>query len=927
MKAYFLIVSVSILLLFYSCGEQRKEKFIIAVSQCSDDAWRRTMNEEILREATFYDNVEIKILTAYDSNQKQIRDIESFINQKVDLLVVSPNSAIPLKSIVEKAMDSNIPVILVDRKINSSKYTSFVGADNFQIGKEVARYVGNLLGGTGNVVEIRGLEGSTPDLERHSGFVSGISSSPAIKLVSQINGNWSRTVSKQKMIELLKAEPEIDLIFAQNDEMAAGAFEALKDMGLSNKRPYIIGIDALPGNDGGIQNVIDGNLDATFIYPTGGEKVVQTALKILEGGDYEKVNMLYTAVVDNSNARIIKLQTEQIQYHQTRINSLNTVLNKNLALYATQKTVLTLSITLIFIFLILVILLLRSYRNKNKINHQLESTNQAIIKQKEEISEQRDQLITLSKNLEEATQSKLTFFTNISHEFRTPLSLILGPLQTITKTEELSSEGKRLLQMMNKNVLVLLKLIDQIIEFRRYENGKMKMYYTFGNLKAFLSEQCDSFQEIAKKKKIRFNFDSSVNDFMLWFDTDKVEKIFNNLISNALKFTPEEGKITVFLSKTRIEGEDFAKISVKDSGIGISDEHIKKIFERFYRADDQLSSSSGIGLALTKVLVEQHSGRIDVVSSPEKGSVFEVIIPFKQKNITIKDQYPVLDSKSFSQDDYYHRMENELTEEKEEEFIANQDVPSLLLVEDNLDVRSYIKMLFKDKYKIHEATNGQNGYLMAVKLMPDVILSDVMMDGMNGYELCKSIKENISTSHIPVILLTALSMDEQRAKGFESGADAYIPKPFNEEILLIRVRKILENREKMKGHFQETLGFGDKKLKLTDLDTKFIDRLKSIVEDNLLESEINMDELAKNMGLSHVQLYRKVKSLTNYSPNELVRIFRLKVAEKLLLQTDKTISEIAYDTGFSSPSYFTKSFREHYKESPSDFLKRVRNEI
>lgn len=911
---------------FYSCIEKKEDKLVIGVSQCSDDEWRRTMNEEILREASFNENVEVKILTAYDSNQKQIRDIESFIDQKVNLLIVSPNAAIPLRSVVEKAMDSGIPVLLVDRKINSRKYTAFVGADNFQIGKEVAHYVDNLLHGKGNILEIRGLNGSTPDFERHSGFVNVIEKNPGLKLTNQIYGNWSRSVSKEQMAEFLKGNPSIDLIFAQNDEMAAGAFEALKEVGQLKKRPYIIGIDALPGIEGGIQSAIDGSLDATFIYPTGGEKVMQTALKILEGKAFEKENILYTAVVDATNARIIKLQTEQIQYHQTRINNLNVILNKNLAVYSTQRTILILSMILILVFIILVLLLLKSYRNKNRVNAALEKTNFEINKQKEELSEQRDQLITLSKNLEEATQSKLMFFTNISHEFRTPLSLLHGPLQTIIKTEKLSTEGSRLLQLMNKNVIVLMRLIDQIIEFRRYENGKMKMFYTLGDLKKFLLDKCDSFLEIAKNKKIQISFKAEKEDFMLWFDSDKMDKITNNLISNALKFTPEKGKIEVQLSKSVVEGEDFARISVRDNGIGISNEHTKKIFERFYQANEQMSSGSGIGLALTKVLVEQHSGEILVTSAPGKGSEFEIIIPFKQKNITVKDQFPVLDSNLISHDELSVFVEDEeyLRDETLIDSNIEQELPSLLIVEDNLDVRSYIRMLFKDNYRIYEASNGQSGYQTAVKNIPDLIISDVMMEGMNGYELCKSIKENILTSHIPVILLTALSMDDQRAKGFESGADAYIPKPFNEELLTIRVRKILENRKKIKDHFQENLQFGDKKL--SQMDNSFIEKLRLIVEDNILETEINVEEIGKSMGLSYIQLHKKIKSLTNYSPNELIRIFRLKVAEKLLLQTDKSVSDIAYDTGFSSPSYFTKCFREYYNESPTEFQKRNNKE-
>ncbi len=914
-----------LILILSSCNQKNKNQIRIGVSQCSDDSWRRTMNEEIIREASFYENVEINILTAYDNNQKQIRDIQNLIEDKIDLLIVSPNSAVPLMSVVEEAMNAGIPVLMVDRKINSDKFTAFVGANNFQIGKEVANYMASLLNGKGNVLEIRGLNGSTPDNERHNGFISTITQYPGIKLVKQIYGNWNRAVAKKKMAEFLNSDIDVDLVFAQNDEMANGVYEAYKEKGKLNKRPYIIGIDAQPGINGGIQQVIDGKLDATFFYPTGGDVVVQTAMKILTGEPFDKVNVLYTAVVDNTNARIIKLQTDQIQNHQNRINNLNTSINKSIAQYSTQKSISLMAIITMVIFLFLTILLYLSYQNKKRINKQLELTNQKIKHQKDEISEQRDQLVALSKNLEDATQAKLTFFTNISHEFRTPLTLLAGPLDTVLKQESVSPDGSRLLNLMKKQVLVLMKLIDQIIEFRKFENGKMNMSFTLSDLRGFLSEIIDSFQEIARKKHQKLNFEFENNEFLVWYDTDKMEKILNNLIYNALKFTPERGVIKVRLSKFMLDDQQMASITVSDNGAGIEADKLKKIFDRFYIADER-SSGSGIGLALTKALVEQHNGKITVTSTPGSGTEFNVLIPVKQKNIIADDVYPVLNSRNFNHDELA-----ELSQTNPEQMDDNADLDEstkkalILLVEDNPDVRSYFRILFKDLYVLTEAVNGQEGLMLAIKTMPDIIISDVIMDGMDGFELCASIKENISTSHIPVILLTALNMDEQRAKGFESGADAYIPKPFNAELLIIRVRKILENREKLKGHFQENLTFGDRKEKLNNIDKSFIEKFREYIEENIVETELNVDDIGKSFGLSRVQLYRKIKALTNYSPNELVRNIRLKTAQDMLLHTDKTISEIAYDTGFSSPSYFTRCYREYYNESPSDYARKFKN--
>ena len=907
-------------LFFHSCNEKKKD-YIIGVSQCSDDAWRHSMNDEMQREASFSGNIDLRIKTAYDNNQRQIRDIEEFIADGVDLLIVAPNEAAPLTPVIEKAMDEGIPVVLIDRKITSNKYTAFVGADNFQIGKEVGVYASQLLNGKGNIVEIRGLKGSTPDLDRHNGFVNSLSNFPEIKIVYESDGAWLRSEANKRMSEALNKVQSIDLVFAHNDEMAIGVYEAFNVVN-NIKKPIILGIDALPGTDGGIERVLNGSIDATFIYPTGGEKVIQTALQILNKEPFTRENMLYTAVVDKINARVLKLQTDQIIQLQNRISKLNEILSINLSQYATQRMMLLTSLVVSGVILMLLILLFRSYRHKNRINTELEKTNIEINRQKEVLSEQRDQLVTLSKNMEDATQAKLVFFTNISHEFRTPLTLISGPLDNIATNEKLSAEGKKMVRLMKRNVHILLKLIDQIIEFRRYENGKMQMYFTYNDLKIFVGKICGSFVVMSKRKRIHLKFVVDNEDFMVWFDTDKVEKICYNLISNAIKFTPENGSVTVRLSKEVVNEEDFAQITVTDTGIGISDEHISEVFGRFFRVDNSLAGS-GIGLALTKALVEQHNGSIGVESTIGKGSTFHFSIPFKQKNISVTEQYPVLQVSNVNFDDIFLTdLEDDIvTEEEQHEQSGKQRI---LIVEDNYDVRNYVKSILQGNYNIVEASNGKDGLLKALKTVPDLIISDVMMDGMNGFELCKAVKENINTSHIPVVLLTAYALDEQRVTGFESGADAYIPKPFNEELLKIRIRKLLENREKLKEFFKKNLTFGEKKESLTEIDKTLISKFRTTVEENLSDSELSVDVIGQELGMSRVQLYRKIKSLTNYAPNELVRKIRLKKAEHLILSSNKNISEIAYETGFSSPSYFSKCFKEYFNESPTDFVSRVK---
>ena len=479
-----------------------------------------------------------------------------------------------------------------------------------------------------------------------------------------------------------------------------------------------------------------------------------------------------------------------------------------------------------------------------------------------------------------------------------------------------------MVRMMKRNVHVLLRLIDQIIEFRRYENGKMQMFFRYDDLKKFIGEICGSFKELSKKKRINLKYVVDNADFMVWFDTDKVEKICYNLISNAIKFTPENGHVTVHLSKEVINEEEFAKLTVTDTGIGISEENLTEIFSRFYRVDNNYSGS-GIGLALTKALVEQHNGFIGVESSVGQGSIFHFSIPFKQKDISVTEQYPVLQVSNVNLDDMFLadlEDDMEIVEEQNE----GSGKQRILIVEDNYEVRNYVKSILQGNYNLVEAANGKEGFLKALKTVPDLIISDVMMDGMNGFELCKAVKENINTSHIPVVLLTAYALDEQRVTGFESGADAYIPKPFNEELLKIRVRKLLENREKLKVFFKKNLTFGEKKESLTEIDKTLISKFRTTVEENLSDSELSVDVIGQELGMSRVQLYRKIKSLTNFAPNELVRNLRLKKAEHLIISSNKNISEIAYETGFSSPSYFSKCFKEYFNESPTDFMSRVK---
>ena len=430
MRIIYMLSFVVLILFLAGCQSNKsKHEYVIGVSQCSDDAWRRTMNNEMRLEASFYNNVKLIIKTAHDNNRAQIQDIQSFIDQKVDAIIVAPNEAQPITPIVEKAYQAGIPVILVDRKIASNHYTSFVGANNYLIGQEVGRYAVNMLNGKGNIVEIRGLNGSTPAEERHNGFINIMSKYPGINIIFSQDGAWVRETAKQKMRQALKLN-NINLVFAHNDQMAIGAYEADKQYNKGSGIKFL-GIDALPGSDGGVEQVIKGVLDATFLYPTGGEKAIQTALAILRHQPYKREYILYTAAVDKNNARILKLQNEQITEHQSRIEQISMLLNKNLEKYATQRTLLSSLFLILLLTLLILFISIWAYKAKTKTNKALELKNIAIENQKDKLSIQHEQLLALSKNLQEATQEKLTFFTNVSHEFRTPLTLLIGPIDTL----------------------------------------------------------------------------------------------------------------------------------------------------------------------------------------------------------------------------------------------------------------------------------------------------------------------------------------------------------------------------------------------------------------------------------------------------------------------------------------------------------------
>lgn len=914
MKTLLKIFALTLLLLCNSCKNDLHKHYTIGVSQCSNDEWRTKMNKEMRIEALCYDNLSVEVLSANDKNEQQISDIKYLINKKVDLLVVAPNEAVPITPIVEEAYNNGIPVIVVDRKIFSDRYSAFVGADNYQIGKDIGHYVLNEIGNKGTVVELTGLSGSTPAIERHQGFFSIIKKHPLIKVLYSKDAQWQSDSAYKIMTDILSVNKNINVVFAHNDRMAYGAYLAAREAGCE-KRIKFIGIDALPGEKGGVSLVKKGILNATFIYPTGGDKVIQIAAAILSKSKYLRNNILNTAIINKDNARVMELQTNQIYEQEKKIELLNLRIYKYLLQYTNQRFILYCSIGFITLFIILIIVLLHASKSKSKLNKALVARNCEVTEQKQKLEDQHKQLIVISQELEAATQRERMFITNISHDLRTPLTLISAPLDRLMRQEVSEMDKNHYYFLIRKNVDILLRLANQVLDFRKYCSGKLDLNLSKVDLVDCITTWNSSFQVLLLKKHLKFYFQNTLSmNSLIYIDIEKFERIYYNLLSNAYKYTPENGHIKVLLSSLQKKLVPYFQLSIYNSGSYISEEQKKHIFTRFYNAS-KIGNNYGIGLALTKAFVEMHNGTIYVDSDANNGTTFTVEIPIC--NSANEDSQKASQIKGFNMLQREDLMPQQVTEE-----VMNCSKLTLLIIDDDADISSYIKMIFKDEFHVITASDGIEGIKKAIAIVPDLIISDVMMPGIDGMECAKRLKNELHTSHIPIILLTAYAVDEQRIEGFNSGADAYLSKPFNDKVLLAIIHNLIENRNNLRKYFTDSQK--NIKVNVVDADKYFMEELTTLIEKNIDNSELTVEVIGKNMGFSRVQLYRKIKALTNLSPNEFLRVTRLKAASVLLASSQITVAEVAYKVGFSSPSYFTKCFKSYFGEDPINMQKRYK---
>ena len=718
---------IALMAVFVSCSKSEKT-YRIAVSQCSEDIWRDKLNNELKIGTYFHDGIELRFASADDSDEKQIEQIHQFVNDGIDLLIVAPNQVATVSPAIDEVFDKGIPVIVFDRKTNSQKYTAYIGADNFEMGRLMGEYIATRLNGKGRVLEIMGLKGSSPAIERHNGFESALKAYPNITLVASLQGDWTEESAVNAIKSYTGDLSNLDFVFGQNDRMAIGASKALSSDGTK-----YCGIDGLPGEGNGIACVRDSLLEASYIYPTHGDEVLQLAMNILEGKPYQKDNPLMAALVTKDNANVLLLQNEEMVRQGNNLDQLHQRSDAYLQQLGNQRIVLILAAAFIFLLLNLLVIIYRYHLQKARI-------------QEERTKMEREQL---------------DFYTQVSHELRTPLTLIEGPLAQLSETK------------------------------------------------------------------------------------------------------------------------DMQKASAEASGL----------FAIIQRNTHQLTQ------LINKMLNVQATGSIDDL------------------NASLQETAPIESS--------------EKTFGTEQSFA--DDMSTVLIVDDNADIRAYLRTILQDKYQVNEAADGQQGLAIANEIVPDLIVSDVMMPVMNGLEFCQRVKSGTATSHIPVILLTARALSQHQIEGYESGADAYITKPFSADLLLARISNLLKSRLQLKNLFAITPiepgdsgdvvsppELGGAGGGLNESVDPFLIKFRDFIEQNLSDSDLSVETVGAELGLSRVQLYRKVKALTGQSPVELLRTARLQKGRELLQTTDKNVSEVAYEVGFTAPSYFTKCFKDEFGISPSD---------
>ena len=904
-----LMLTAAVSLCLASCrGKEAHKRFVVGVSQCSEDTWRDKLNEELRIAATYYD-VDLQIKSANDDVRLQTEQINRFVEQGVDLLVVAPGQ-VSISPAIDKAYVKGIPVIIFDRRTRSNKYTAYIGADNHEIGASMAEFMANANTAGTKVVELCGLSSSSPAIERDAGFDSVAAHRPNIDIVKKVYADWTEEGAYHVMDSLLSTPyPAFNCLFAHNDRMAMGARRAVVKHGIDPKTIKLCGIDAMPQHGGGMQLVAEGKLFASSIYPTRGDEVMRLAMKILTHKPYDRENRLSSALVTEANARVLLMQNDETTRQQGHLSELRNRVDKTVNDFKTQRIYLLIMLGALLLLGMAYVYVVRANRAKARMNRQLADS----------VEQQRQ----MTKHIEELTHTQLQFFTNISHELRTPLTLIAGPTEQLLEDKTVQGTHRRMLQMVERNTKILIQLVSEILDFRKVQNNKAVLKLNRFNLAETLRLWADDFDAVTSHKGITVKVDAPADaaQATVIADRDKLARVFFNLMSNAVKYTPKDGTITITLRHN--EGSFFFTMN-NDSVKTISKDDLPHIFERFYQPKGSIGGT-GIGLALVKANVDLHHGSISTTSSQEEGTTFSITLPDTQEGYDPDaDNDGNKDNSTKAEqgyvDDSYAPVNVEAAEKAEritnaEDFDA--DRPLVLIIDDNNGMRAYLRSILQDHYNVSEAVNGQQGLERARREVPKLVVCDVMMPVMDGLEFTRRLKADTATSHIPVILLTARSLSEQREEGYGTGADSYLTKPFTGSLLLARIDNLIHSRTLLRSLFSGNSKEEEKEEEMLGAqDHTFVTRLREVIRDNMGDSDFSVERIGEEIGLSRVQLYRKVKALTGQTPVELLRKARLERSRRLIEKTEKSVSEIAYEVGFTSPSYFNKCFKDEFGISP-----------
>ncbi|MBJ6108704.1 substrate-binding domain-containing protein [Hymenobacter sp. BT523] len=930
-------------------GPAARPSYRIGFSQCSTGGtWRQAVLAGMERELSFHPEMQLRMLDAHDNSQRQQEQIRELVRGGIDLLIVSPQEAGPVTPAVEEAYQRGIPVVLLDRRITSEQYTAFVGGNNLEVGQTAARYAARLLKEHGNVLEILGGVNASTTANRHLGFAQGLAAFPNMHLAAQVHGNWDRTALQPLLTAALKAHPEVSVIFAHNDEMGLGAAAVLRKLGLT-KKVRIIGVDGLqPGL------VQQRALTASLLYPPAGEDAIRTAVKILAQQPFKRETILGTMVIDSTNAVTMRQQIDKMVSQQRDIERQQGLMQHLLATYATQQTALYGLLASLLGALALGAVAWRSARKNRQINRQLalqnaendkinrelasrnaeydrinhelirqneenDRINRQLLQQNEEISAQRNQLEVLAEQSRADTEAKLRFFTNFSHELRTPLTLIMGPVEELlTSGPDLTGSQRQDLTLVRRNTQRLLQLVNQLLDFRKIEVGKMAVRATEGDLVAFVREIVEVFEKPARLRGVDLRLLSAEPKLTAWFDGNLLDKVFFNLLSNAVKFTPDQGTITISVQPA--DGGRALQVSIADTGRGISEQDQAHIFEWFYQGSQgTVAKGSGIGLALAHGLVRLHQGQLTFSSLPGRGSIFTVTVP-RELPAELRADNPADNSTELSAAVLNASEEVLLDFGPEATAAAKAESDTLVLViEDNQEVNEFLTRKLGGNFRVQSAADGHTGFRLATELIPDLVVCDVMMPGLSGLEVVAQLRADWRTSHIPVVLLTARGAAEQQVEGVQAGADLYLTKPFNPTFLLESVRTLLANRARQRAHFRREFRLDEA---APTPDQKFVADLTATVQTHLSDTNLGVEDVARYLGLTRMQLYRKVKAVLGTGVIEFIQGQRLDKAGELLLDDSRSITDVAYELGFSTPSYFSSSFRARYQLSPSEYRTR-----